>query len=281
MGTNHYFQEYHYSGEQNLVEDLIIEAIQIYGRNIYYVPRESATGLIDALYGEDVLSYFTKAYPMEMYIDRTDGFDASGALMSKFGLEVNNQVEWIVSIRRFKKATNNQFERPREGDLIYFREKPALFEIKYVNDKAEFYQLGKLYFYKLTSELFKYGQEPINTGVEEIDNLEYKVAYRLEFNLGTGTGQYIVGEKITSGSASAEVASWDDPSNKLTVVNIKGIFAAGENIIGAASGATYTLSSYDDLVDLDDNQNANKTIREEANTIIDFSETNPFGDSRP
>ena len=280
MATNHFFQEHHYSGEQEMVEDLVIEAIQIHGIDVYYVPRASATGLTDALYGEDILSKFISAYPIEMYIDRTDAFDATGELMTKFGMMMNNQVDFVVSIRRFGQLGTN-LERPREGDLIYFRQKPALFEIKFVADKTEFYQLHKLFFYKLTTELFKYGQETIDTGIDEIDTIDREVSYRLAFNMGAGVGNYTVGEKVTQASASATVASWDAPSKVLTVIDIDGQFADNVNVVGALSGASYTLTSYDDLVDLDDDQNANKMIRDVANTTLDFSESNPFGDSQP
>jgi hypothetical protein len=281
-GVNHYIQEHLYTGEQNLIEDLLIEAIQFAGINVYYIPRESATNLTDFLFGEDVLSKFTEAYPIEMYVERTDGFDGSGEMMSKFGLSINNQIEFSCSIRRFREATSSQFDRPREGDLIYFRLKPALFEIKYVADKVEFYQLHKLYMYRLTTEIFKYGEESIETGVDEIDDLQDDFGYQINLQLlAGGAGNYQDGETITIGTATAKVISWDNINYLLRIRDMYGTPAANTAVVGGISGATYTLVSYDDLVDLGQPESLNDNIRDEANTILDFTESNPFSESTP
>lgn len=280
-GTNPFFQEHLWSGEQSLVEDLLIEAIQIHGLDVYYIARDSATGFIDPLYGEDVLSKFTRAYPIEMYVDRADGFDGSGELMSKFGIVINNQVDWVVSIRRFNEATQNQFIRPREGDLIYFPLKPAVFEIKYVADKTEFYQLQKLFFYKLSTEIFKFGEEDMQTGIQDIDDFGRTTGYELAFTLGAGSGNYVVGETVSANGASARVSSWNAPIKMLNVIDIVGPFSTNTTITGTTSNAAYTLVSYDDLVNLNIPEMINRPVSNSANTIIDFSEQNPFSQSNP
>jgi len=288
MPVSPYFQDTEFgSQEASLVEDMVIEAIQVTGRNAYYIPRESATGAIDHLFGEDNLSKFSNAFLIEVYVDRVEGFDGQGELLSKFGLQLNNQMDLVMSIRRFKDATDYQYERPREGDLIYLDLKPGLFEIKYVEDKSDFYQLGKLYTYKLRVELFRYGNETIDTGVEPIDDIEANVGYKLAFTMGTGTGNYQAGELVYQGPAFAtatgvaEVASWDHPSKILNVINIAGDFVANTNIVGVLSAASYSLTSYDDLTDQNSGMNANRTIQDEANSTIDFSESNPFSESTP
>lgn len=288
MATNNFFQDHkHVSQEQSLVEDLLIESIQIHGIDCYYIPRESATGHIDLLYGEDNLSKFEFAYPIEMYVDRVEGFDGQGELLAKFGLQLNNQADLIVSIKRFDEATGSQYARPREGDLVYMGFKPNLFEIKYVEDKTEFFQLGKLYFYKLRVEAFRYGNESIDTGIGDIDQVERDVAQRLQLTMGSGSGNYQIAEQVYQGSsyatatAIAEVAEWSNPSKVLDIIGIAGDFVAGVNIVGVISGATYQLTSYDDLTDDNSPMQTNRTLQDEANTTINFSESNPFSESTP
>ena len=68
MSTNFYFNNFpinQITSEQLLVEDLVIEAMQIYGMDVYYLPRTSRDQ-VDMLYGEDTLSEFRAAYPIEM-----------------------------------------------------------------------------------------------------------------------------------------------------------------------------------------------------------------------
>jgi hypothetical protein len=288
MPTNNFFQDYSIgSQESSLVEDLIIESIQIHGVNVYYIPRESATGNIDKLYGEDTLSKFTQAYHMEAYVESTEGFDGQGEFLSKFGLDMNNQAELIVSIRRFGEATSQQFVRPREGDLVYLGFKPNLFEIKYVTDKTEFFQLGKLYFYKLRLEAFRYGNESIDTGITDVDDIGREVGFRIAFVLGSGSGNYQIAEQVYQGTsfatatAVADVASWDHPTKDLQVINIVGEFVANTNIVGVVSGASYQLTSYDDMQDENGGLIVNQEVNDEANTIIDFSEENPFSENLP
>jgi hypothetical protein len=65
--------------------------------------------------------------------------------------------------------------RPAEGDLLYFPVTKSFFEIKYVEVKDPFFQVGKLYVYKLECELFQYSHENINTEIREIDEIEDKI----------------------------------------------------------------------------------------------------------
>ena len=178
--TNFYFNNFAYSGEQNLIENLIIESIKIYGIDVYYLPRTFVNK--DNLFGEDVLSKFDVAFPIEMYIKNVTGFEGEGDFLSKFGLQIRDEMTLTVSRRRFGEDVNvtsstpqgntDGYGRPAEGDLIYFPLNGKIFEVKFVEHEAIFYQMGSLQTYDLRVELFEYSHERIDTGIAEIDAVE-------------------------------------------------------------------------------------------------------------
>lgn len=167
MPTNPYFNQISFYQEQTLVEDLVVESIQIHGQNFYYIKRDQVTQ--DSVFNEDVLSEFNDAYELEMYIEDAEGFAGEGDFLSKFGLQIRDQLNVLVSKKRFLEST--PLTIPREGDLIYFPLVDRCFEIQFVEDEIPFYQLGKMYVYKLTTELFEYSHEEFNTEIEEIDDI--------------------------------------------------------------------------------------------------------------
>lgn len=174
MARNVYFTQ-GTATEQYLVEDLIIESLQIYGQDFYYIPRSLVSK--DEILGEDRLSEFKTAYPIEMYMERVDGFEGQGAFIQKFGLMMEQSASLVVARRRWDQFVGRTGQtiiptRPCEGDLIYYPLSGGLFEIKFVQHQDPFYQLGKLYVYKLQVELFQYASERISTGIQEIDNFE-------------------------------------------------------------------------------------------------------------
>ena len=120
MATNFFFNNFQASQEQLLLEDLVIEAIRIYGHDIYYIPR--TLNNYDDVYGADDQSSYGQAYPMEMYIKSYDGFKGDGSFMSKFGIEIRDRVIFSVAQRRFSEEVGEFTTqvRPNEGDLIYF-----------------------------------------------------------------------------------------------------------------------------------------------------------------
>lgn len=183
--TNLYFNNYSLTGEQNLIEDLIAESIKIYGVEVYYLPRTLVAK--DNLFSEDVLSKFDNAYPIEMYVKNVDGFEGEGDFLSKFGLEMRDEMTLTVSRRRFFEElhadtdTTENIGRPSEGDLIYFPLNKRIFEVKFVEDEAIFYQLGGLQTYDLTVELFEYSHEKIDTGIAAIDKFEDDLSGDQEF----------------------------------------------------------------------------------------------------
>lgn len=205
MAISHYFNNNYNKTEQNLIEDLTIEAIKIHGIDVVYIPRNSVTR--DDLLGEDSIAKFDSEYTIEMYLETVDGFEGQGDFLSKFGLQIKDTADFVVSKKRFEQVLDGSgLGRPREGDLIFFPLSKGLFEINFVEHENPFYNLGKLHTYKLTCELFTYSQEEFDTGIPEIDRVE------------------------------------DDQSN----INILGI-------------------------------NDNDTIDTEKDTVMDYSEDNPFG----
>lgn len=170
--VNSYFKK-GVATEQDMVQKLWTEVIQIQGHTFYYLPRKLQKR--DNLFGEDVLSAFEVALPIEMYIDNFNNWEGDQEIISKFGLEIRKQMVLSVSVTRWAtevaKIASNMWvtSRPQEGDLIYDPMTRALMEIKQADHDDEFYQLNKNYRYQLTCELFRYGQETITTGIADID----------------------------------------------------------------------------------------------------------------
>ena len=177
MPVNQYFQSglsVGRSSEQLLIEDLTIEALKIYGFDTAYIPRAMVAE--DQILNEDALNQYTAAYPLEMYIQNVNGFDGDGDLLTKFGVEIRDSVTFIVSRRRWDQSAGNpdnifRAERPNEGDIIYFPLTKGYFEIRRVEARDPFYQVGKLYVYRMECELMQYSSEEFVTGDPEIDEI--------------------------------------------------------------------------------------------------------------
>ena len=198
MVLNPYFQQGSKS-EQSLVQSLINEQLKIYGVDVHFMPRTYVSS--DSVLREVSASSFKDAYPIEAYIDNFDGYGDNPTLLSKFGIESTNEVTLIISKERFenyisplmKNEENIKLStRPKEGDLIYFPFGDRLFEIKYVEHEKPFYMLKNTYVYELRCELFRYEDEVIDTGVDEIDDT-------LEATEGVDGADYIIGttQKLT------------------------------------------------------------------------------------
>lgn len=294
MPTNLYFNNFpqgQITSEQLLVEDLVIEAMKIYGMDVYYLPR-STRDQVDFLFGEDTLKQYVSAYPIEMYLENVTGMDGEGDFISKFGLEIRDEVQLLVSRRRFA-ATVNQ-TRPNEGDLIYVPLVENFFEITFVeheNDQAMFYTLGRgrganVYVYALKLKQLVFSNEIISTGVVEIDD-QIRDAYprtRITLSAG-GSGTYTNDETVYVGanlaSATAQALVYDYVAGSyIDVYRVIGEFSSG-SVTGNTSGAIWTMSTVDDTVTMDsafEDVQDNYRIETESDGIIDFSEVNPFGE---
>jgi hypothetical protein len=190
MLTNPYFNNYGSLAEQRVIEDLIVESIKVMGFQAYYLPNDNDDAR-DLLYGEDPVKKFKDAFPLEMYLSNSMEYLGEKEFFSKFGLEIKNNVQVILSKRSFSlRVPQNTFTRPREGDLIYvpfLNGTGELFEIKFTNQTKDFFMLGRQvpYFYELELEKFKYSQEIIQSGVADIDAIVTDSAYTLHLNIDT------------------------------------------------------------------------------------------------
>lgn len=235
MATNPFFAFTDVNTEQTLLEDIIEEVIQIYGIDFYYLPREIVNR--DKLYETDDVSKFTSAYAIEMYVNDYNGFQGDGSFLSKFGLEIRDQITFTVSRRRFETAVapflDNQ--RPRESDLIYYPLDKKLFEIKFVEKKSIHYPMGILPSYVLFCELYEYSDQQFDTGLADIDVINDLSNNILDYVLVDENGNHIVTE-------NGDYVVSDD----------------------------YDEHRFDPLAD-------NEDIEGEVSDIIDWSEDNPFG----
>lgn len=163
-----------------------MESIKIYGQDMMYLPMRVATK--DQLYGEVATAKYDSAYPVEMYIKSVEGFGGEGSFLSKFNLEIRDEVELSVSSRAFADEVGvaEDLYRPREGDLIWFPMAAKMFKISYVSERPLFYQLGTIAFVDLRCQLFEYSNEQFTTGINEID------AIATDFSIAIDTDQLVL-----------------------------------------------------------------------------------------
>jgi len=245
MPRNVYFSQA-VKSEQNLYEDLIIESLQIYGQDVYYIPRTLVNR--DTVLNEDPASSFDDAYLLEMYIENTEGFEGAGDLYSKFGLEIRDDATFIVSRRRWETrvgtfSSNVVDPRPQEGDLLFLPMTNSFFEISYVEDDTPFFQLSNLPIYKMTCSLFEYNDEDFETGIETIDNKVAQAAYQQRMDITiTGGNHFEVGEQIE------QLLSFDTSAVNVAVTAAGGAFylnTAQYPALTLPIGATVTFDQSD------------------------------------
>ena len=279
--------------ERSLYQDLIKEAIQIYGHDVYYINRDTVA--LDTILGEDSLSTFTKQTPIEMYVEDSEGFGGDKEIISQFGLENRNEITFVVSKERFQQmdsqiaiesgtdttgggilleagsidqsensstltsvqGDNNFYvlqdiastdaDRPQEGDLVYHPIFAKMFEISFVDHDEPFYQLDNNPVYKLRCKQFEYSSEVIDTGITTID--------AIEGDLTTDSRQFQITLENEVGSILLENAA---------DTGIDAYIITEDYIVGDQST---------------DTTNQNELFDELDDTVLDFSETNPFGDA--
>jgi len=291
MGTSVYFNNQNATREQHLVEDLRIESIKNHGIDIYYIPRDSHSSA-DELFGDDPVKKFTKAYSIEMYLETSNDFEGNQEFFGKFGLEIQKAAKVAVARRTFERYVPTAVRNlPKEGDLIWLPVQQKLMEIKFVEEEKNFFQAGKVapYMYGLNIETFKYNGEFFETGIIEIDAIQDRDSFAVDITLQAGgLATYEVGEIVYQSAAlfdyanatvTGYVAHWDKPTRILKVRNIKGTFTANNYIFGKLSGAQWTSVTSDTMDDANDTFDDNVRIETEADNILDWSETNPFGNS--
>mgnify|MGYP005675926251 CR=1 FL=1 len=267
--------------EQKTIENLIVETIEIYGQDIYYVPRTIVNK--DTVFGEDSDTKFESAKAIRAYVNNVEGWEGQGELLSKFGVRIEDKTTFIFSRDKFKEHVDdstvlNVEGRPNEGDLIWFPTTKHLFQIMFVEAEKPFYQLGKGYVWECQCELFEYSDEEIDTGITDLDNIETAFANAITVGLvAGGSGTFTAGETVTGGTSNvtAEVKSFDAATRTLIVINRSGTFSVPETITGGTSSASWTTATYNTINNTNSDQN--NDFETADNDIIDFTETNPFG----
>jgi hypothetical protein len=267
--------------EQKTIENLIVETIEIYGQDIYYVPRTIVNK--DTVFGEDSDTKFESAKAIRAYVNNVEGWEGQGELLSKFGVRIEDKTTFIFSRDKFKEHVDdstvlNVEGRPNEGDLIWFPTTKHLFQIMFVEAEKPFYQLGKGYVWECQCELFEYSDEEIDTGITDLDNIETAFANAITVGLvAGGSGTFTAGETVTGGTSNvtAEVKSFDAATRTLIVINRSGTFSVPETITGGTSSASWTTATYNTINNTNSEYDQNNDFETADNDIIDFSETNP------
>lgn len=288
MTTNSYFESNYTAkfDDQVLYEDLIIESIQIHGRNMYYLPRTLTN--FDKFFGEDAQSEFNEAIEVEMYLENIQGWEGEQSFISKFGMEIHDEATLVVSKKRFLETVGEFYnmKHPNEGDIIVFpREidyRFRAFEISWVDDEPTFYQLGKLQTFRLKVRAFEYNGEEFNTGISDIDSYNHNYQHSQKIQLSSGVGAFIIGESVTQGdSFTAVCLGFDESKQEIVLSANKNKNAAGYNpssnlpLVGLTSQATWMLEEI-----LNDTEHVpisdNEIIAKEAPDFIVKKESNPY-----
>ena len=316
--------------ERSLYQNLIKEAIQIYGHDVYYVNRDTIA--LDNVLGEDTLSKFTKQTPIEMYVEDAEGFGGDKEIINQFGLENRNEITFVVSKERFQEmdsqfviesgtdttgggilleagsidqsgnsstltsvqGDNNFYvlqdivstdaDRPQEGDLVYHPIFAKMFEISFVDHDEPFYQLDNNPVYKLRCKQFEYSSEAIDTGITTIDAIEGDSLNSLEFQFtleqSTTYNENIQLELGTDFSIGVLLEETDGDN----MIHEDDTTSAGESMLienAADTGNPEYILQEDYIVgdQSTDTTNQNELFDELDDTVLDFSETNPFGDA--
>ena len=279
MASNIYFQNS--ITDQNLLDNINREVIQQAGIDVMYLPRTLVKE--DLVMNEDVLSKFSNAYQIEMFVKSNEGFGGEGDLVSKFGLDIRDELILVAHVDSFKFATD--MAKPLEGDLIYFPLSERTFEIKFVEHEQPFYQVGQNYVFEITCEVFQYGEEDIDTGTD-VDKVERENAYAIDLVLTAvgGSGNFIVDEEIYQGASLAAatakgiVASWDSATKTVRVNTVVGTFAAPKLVTGETSGAYYDQALVDDQALPTVPYADNKILETDGDNILDFTELDPWSE---
>tara|TARA_R100001015_G_C4600250_1_gene155226 strand:+ start:113 stop:1123 length:1011 start_codon:yes stop_codon:yes gene_type:complete len=316
--------------ERSLYQNLVKEAIQIYGHDVYYVNR--TTVALDNVLGEDSLSKFTTQHPIEMYVENAEGFGGDKEIINQFGLENRNEITFVVSKERFQEmdsqitledgtdttggsilletGTTDQSsnsstlttvsgdnfyilmdiattdaDRPLEGDLVYHPVIAKMFEISFVDHDEPFYQLDNNPVYKLRCKQYEYSGEIIDTGISTIDAIESDLSevtseYQFTLEQSTTYNENIQLEFSTQDSTDLLLEETDGDK----IIGEDDTTSAGESILlenAADTGNPQYLINEDYIIGDGD---TDKTTQNELfdvldDTVLDFSETNPFGDA--
>ena len=320
--------------ERNLFSDLIREAIQIYGHDVYYMDRTLVAE--DTVWGEDSLSKYRTQHPIEMYMEDGDGgFAGEKELMNQFGLQNLSEATFVVNKSRFQEldrqmqiedgtdtssggsillesgtidqssdsstlttvtGDNNFYilqdtaatdsDRPQEGDVIYHPVLDKMFQINFVDHDEPFYQLDNNPVYKMRCRLYDYSSEIIDTGISDIDAIEDEqsqdtLIYQFTLEQSSAVNEEI---RLETGTDDLDTGLLLEETDGDNIVGESDSTSVGESILleqAADSGDDSYLIQEDYIVgDFDqDKTSQNELFETKSRTVLDFSESNPFGDA--
>ena len=317
--------------EKNLYSDLVKEAIQIFGHDVYYIDR--TTVAIDNVLGEDSLSKFTSQVPIEMYVENAEGgYEGEKELMTQFGLENRNELTLVVHKERFQDLTKQiqiesgtdstggsillesgtidqsgnsseletittgsdfyiltetdavSTDRPLEGDLVYHPILGKIFEVSFVDHDEPFHQLDNNPIYKLKCKSYEYSSEAIDTGILDIDSIEDTESRNtrdFEFTLEQSTAQ---NEEINIQHARSNFGLLLEETSGDNIIGEDDETSVGTSILlenSADTGDDSYLLTEDYIVGdyVQDKTAQNELFDSLDDNVLDFSESNPFGDA--
>jgi len=273
MATSVYFDK-GTNNEQTLYEDLLIEQLKVFGHDVYYLPRTLIKE--DTLFGEDVLSKFDDAYGIEMFMEEVEGYGGDKELVSKFGLEIRDEVTFVVARRRWISligADSNLIvsTRPNEGDLIYFPRIQKLFEINFVDHDDPFYQVDNLPVFKMYCSTFEYSSEQLDTGIAAIDTIEDTSSLDVLFYQISleQAADYNENMALEDSDLLLEETDADNILSETDTAGASLITEYGDYIISESF-----------VIDTIDEGATNIFIETQADSVLNFTEGNPFGEPR-
>ena len=319
------------TSEKNLYSDLVKEAIQIFGHDVYYIDR--TTVAIDNVLGEDSLSKFTSQVPIEMYVENAEGgYEGEKELMTQFGLENRNELTLVVHKERFQDLTKQiqiesgtdstggsillesgtidqsgnsseletittgsdfyiltetdavSTDRPLEGDLVYHPILGKIFEVSFVDHDEPFHQLDNNPIYKLNCKQYEYSSDALDTGITDIDSIEDTESRNtrdFEFTLEQSTAQ---NEEINIQHARSNFGLLLEETDGDNIIGEDDETSVGTSILlenSADSGDDSYLLTEDYIVGdyVQDKTAQNELFDKLDDNVLDFSESNPFGDA--
>ena len=299
MPTRNLYFSHGTRNERFLYEDLMIEQLRVFGQEVVYLPREIVAR--DTILGEDALSKFEEVYCIEMYVENVSGFEGEGDIISKFGLEVRDDVTLVVSKRRFdllvdQKSNLLAQDRPKEGDVIYMPIFKKMFEVQFVEDEDPYYQIADIPLFKLKCTTFEYSHEKLDTGIDAIDDIETalstdQLAHQISLETGVGTTGALLME--TPSLSQLQLDGTDtlstDSGSGLVLNSADGTNVdEGDDILLEDDLGDYKYLLLEDFVhDTKDDGAQNLEFIQESgldsefdpeDDIFDFTERNPFGD---
>ena len=316
MAVNKFFHDSNktsISAERDLYKNLVKEAIQIHGHDVYYVNRTFVNE--DTLFGEDTSSTFSESQLIEMYVENAEGgLEGEKELVSKFGLDIKDEVTFVVSKERFQDITkqvvlesgttetfgavlledgtttsesaylvnedeSTDADRPLEGDLVYHPVLDKIFEVGFVDHDAPFHQLDNNPIYKLRCRQYEYDSAILDTGISTIDEIEDNNSLDALIHQFTLEQSSAVNEKI-------RLERFIDDG--LLLEETDGDFIIGEDD-STSVGESILLENGSFLINEDyiiGDKSVDKTAQNEfitqqvtSENILDFTEKNPFGDA--